>query len=151
KIDLGGASRTITANTFTNSPTYDYVLSAAVSGTGGLTFAGGNYWAVNGANTYTGPTVVNSTGNNFLAATNTLPSTTALTVTTNLSLAPTSNVGGVVPGNYSQSIGSLAGPTAGVINLGTATLTTGNDNTDTTFSGNLTGSGGLTKVGSGTQ
>jgi len=31
-----------------------------------------------------------------------------------------------------------------------ATLTTGNDNTSTTFSGALSGSGGLTKIGSGT-
>jgi autotransporter-associated beta strand protein len=50
--------------------------------------------------------------------------------------------------NFNQSIGSLAG--AGSVTLGSATLTTGNDNTSTTFSGIISGDGGLTKVGSGT-
>jgi len=36
------------------------------------------------------------------------------------------------------------------VTLGSATLTTGNDNTSTTFSGAMSGSGGLTKSGSGT-
>ena len=34
--------------------------------------------------------------------------------------------------------------------LGAATLTTGSDNTSTTFSGTISGTGGLTKIGSGT-
>ena len=51
--------------------------------------------------------------------------------------------------NFTQSIGSLAG--AGSVTLGTATLTTGNDNTITDFSGVINGLGGLTKVGAGTQ
>ncbi len=34
--------------------------------------------------------------------------------------------------------------------LGAATLTTGNDNTSTTFSGTIAGTGGLTKIGTGT-
>lgn len=34
--------------------------------------------------------------------------------------------------------------------LGTAILTTGNDNTSTTFSGGISGTGGLTKIGNGT-
>ncbi|TPM38713.1 autotransporter domain-containing protein [Mesorhizobium sp. B2-3-4] len=50
--------------------------------------------------------------------------------------------------NFSQAIGSLAG--AGSVELGTATLTTGGKNTDTVFSGAITGTGGLTKAGSGT-
>jgi autotransporter-associated beta strand protein len=36
------------------------------------------------------------------------------------------------------------------VTLGSATLTTGNDGTSTTFSGTMSGSGGLAKVGSGT-
>ena len=50
--------------------------------------------------------------------------------------------------NLNQVIGSLAG--AGSVNIGTATLTTGGDNTSTVFSGGITGTGGLIKAGSGT-
>jgi hypothetical protein len=46
---------------------------------------------------------------------------------------------------FSQTVGSLAG--AGAVTLGTATLTSGNDGTSTTFSGSMSGSGGLTKIG----
>ena len=50
--------------------------------------------------------------------------------------------------SFNQTIGSLAG--AGAVTLGAATLTTGNDNTNTTFSGGISGTGGLTKTGTGT-
>jgi autotransporter-associated beta strand protein len=38
----------------------------------------------------------------------------------------------------------------GNVTLGSATLTTGNDNTSTTFSGVISGTGGLVKIGAGT-
>lgn len=50
--------------------------------------------------------------------------------------------------NVDQSVGSLAG--AGSVALGSATLTTGGDDTNTTFSGVIAGSGGLNKTGTGT-
>ena len=50
--------------------------------------------------------------------------------------------------HFNQTIGSLAG--AGNVTLGSAMLTTGNDNTSTMFSGMIAGTGGLTKVGTGT-
>jgi len=50
--------------------------------------------------------------------------------------------------NLSQVIGSLAG--AGTVDGGTGKLTTGGNNGSTLFSGNLTGSGGLIKDGTGT-
>lgn len=55
--------------------------------------------------------------------------------------------------NFSNQIGSLAGggTTGGNVSLGTATLTTGGDNTSTTYAGGITGSGGVTKIGTGTQ
>ena len=49
---------------------------------------------------------------------------------------------------FNQTIGSLAG--VGNVTLGSATLTTGNDNTSTTFSGVISGTGGLVKIGAGT-
>src|SRR5262249_54168018 len=50
--------------------------------------------------------------------------------------------------NFNQTIGSLAG--AGNVTLGSATLTAGGNNTSTAFSGVMSGTGGLTKTGSGT-
>ncbi|MBZ9986200.1 autotransporter outer membrane beta-barrel domain-containing protein [Mesorhizobium sp. BH1-1-5] len=50
--------------------------------------------------------------------------------------------------NFSQAIGSLAG--AGTVDNGSAKLTTGGNGKSTIFSGTLSGSGGLTKMGSGT-
>src|SRR5262249_11169909 len=73
-------------------------------------------------------------------AVNTLPFQTALTVAT----------GGTFDlNNFTQSIGSLMG--AGSVTLGAGTLITGDDNTNTDFSGVISGLGGLTKVGTGTQ
>lgn len=87
--------------------------------------------------TYSGAT--NLTGSMVLNGTNILPSTTALTLS------------GTINANGAQSIGSLSG--SGTYTWGPASiLTTGNDNTDTTFSGRLTGGAGcaLLKVGTGT-
>ena len=103
--------------------------SITKTGTGNLTLSG--------ANTYTGNTDIQA-GSISAGAPNTLPITTAVTVAASAAL----NMN-----NYSQSIGSLAG--SGAVTLGSGLLTTGNDNTSTTFSGVLSGTGGLTKVGGG--
>ncbi|MCB1129613.1 MAG: autotransporter-associated beta strand repeat-containing protein [Verrucomicrobiae bacterium] len=65
---------------------------------------------------------------------------------------PNHNFGGKLDLNsFNNTIGSLGGdePDAQVL-LGTATLTTGGTNADTTFPGVISGTGGLTKVGAGT-
>jgi outer membrane autotransporter protein len=103
-----------------------------------LTKNGTGTWTLFGDNTYTGTTTVNG-GTLRAGAINILPSQTALTV---------ASAGTFDLNNFAQSIGSLAG--AGSVTLGTATLTTGNDNTSTDFSGAISGVGGLTKVGTGT-
>ncbi len=74
----------------------------------------------------------------LLTQSNSIPNLTALTVTT-----ATLDLNG-----FSDTIGSLAGD--GPLMLGSGTLTTGGNNTDTTFSGVISGSGGLTKEGAGT-
>lgn len=53
----------------------------------------------------------------------------------------------------SEGVGSLAGGgvTGGNISLGSQTLTVGYNNTSTTYSGIISGTGNFTKVGSGTQ
>ena len=54
--------------------------------------------------------------------------------------------------NFNQQIGSLAGggSVGGNVTLGNATLTTGEDGTSTAYRGAISGTGGLTKIGSGT-
>jgi autotransporter-associated beta strand protein len=112
-------------------------LASALSGTGGLTKTGLGTLTVS-ASTYAGATNVNA-GTLRAGAASAFASTSAFTV------AP----GAVLDlASFNQTIGSLAG--AGNVTLGAATLTTGNDNTSTTFSGTISGTGGLTKIGIGT-
>ena len=50
--------------------------------------------------------------------------------------------------SYNETVGTLAG--SGTLSLGAGTLTSGGTNADYAFSGNVTGAGDLTKVGTGT-
>ena len=50
----------------------------------------------------------------------------------------------------SQTIGSLTGVPGSSVLLGGGALGTGGDNSSTTFAGNISGAGSLTKVGNGT-
>ena len=114
------------------------VLSGAISGAGGLTKTGLGVLTLSGLGTYTGATLVNM-GTLQAGIANAFSASSAYTVAS-----------GAVLGlnGFSQTIGSLAG--TGAVTLGGATLTTGNDNTSTTFSGVMSGAGGLAKTGSGT-
>jgi autotransporter-associated beta strand protein len=106
-----------------------------VGGIGRHTLSGTN-------NTYSGPTLVNTTGvsTGFAAnATNALSAASAHTVNGSATL---------FLNGFHNAIGSLAGN--GTVTLGTGTLTAGGDNSSTTFSGAIGGTGGVTKVGTGT-
>ena len=111
--------------------------SGSNSGISSITKDGLGTVSLSGANTYTGATSINA-GAVDADAVNTLPIVSAVAVASGASLNMLNN---------SQSIGSLAG--SGTVNMGSGNLTTGNDNTDTLFSGTITGAGGLNKVGSG--
>ena len=128
---------------------YDIVLSGTMGGAGGIEKDGMNYVALNAANNYTGLTTVNN-GWLFLTVANAIPSASDLVVNSPgvLSLNPTGAQTGITLGNYNQSVGSLSGN--GQIVLGSATLAVGNNNSSTTFSGGIQGTGGLTKTGTGT-
>jgi autotransporter-associated beta strand protein len=109
-----------------------------ISGTGAFQQNGAGTTILTAANTYTGATTVNA-GTLQAGAVNTFAPGSAFTVASGATLNLAS---------FNQTIGSLAG--AGSVALGAATLTTGTDNTSTTFSGTISGTGGLTKIGSGT-
>jgi len=131
-VALGSGN--LTAGSNNTSTTF----SGVISGTGSLTKSGTGTLTLSGANTYTGATNVN-TGSLRLGASNILANTTAVTVASGATL----NLN-----NYSDTVGSLAG--AGIVTLGSGTLTVGADNTNTTFSGVISGTGGITKTGTGT-
>jgi YVTN family beta-propeller protein/autotransporter-associated beta strand protein len=113
-------------------------LSGAISGPGGLTKIGAGTLTLSGSSTYTGATSVNA-GTLQAGAVNAFSPFSAFTVASGATLDLNS---------FNQTIGSLAG--VGNVALGSAILTAGNDNTSTTFSGTVSGAGGLTKIGSGT-
>jgi autotransporter-associated beta strand protein len=132
-------SRAVTLNatgTFDTQANTD-TLAGVISGPGGLTKVGSGILFLNAGNTYSGPTAVNA-GTLQAGVANALSTATAVTVAS----GATFNLN-----SFNQSIGSLAG--GGNVALGSATLTTGNDGTSTTFSGAIGGTGGLTKVGGG--
>jgi fibronectin-binding autotransporter adhesin len=133
-------TKTLTVGNST-STTY----SGVISGSGGLTKQGSGTLTFDNANTYTGVTTLNA-GTLALSGSGSLASSTALSLAN--VVGAIFDISGVTSGS---TIGSLAGggTTGGNVVLGTKTLTVG-DSTSTTYSGVISGSGGLTKQGSGT-
>ena len=113
-------------------------LSGAIGGPGSLTKIGLGTLTLSGSSTYSGPTGLNA-GKLQAGTANVFSPGSAYTIANGATLDANS---------FNQTIGSLAG--TGTVTLGSATLAAGNDNTNTRFSGAITGSGGLTKIGTGT-
>ena len=139
----GGANGSIVGNV-TNNGTFainrsdTFTFGGVISGSGAFQQNGTGTTIFTAANTYTGGTIINA-GTLQLGPGGSLAPTGALTV----------NAGGTFDLNsFNQTVGSLAG--AGNVALGAGRLTTGSDNTSTTFSGTISGAGGLTKIGAGT-
>jgi autotransporter-associated beta strand protein len=137
-MNLGGAARTITLGGMSGVNIFSGIIS-----NGGLTLnsaAAANILTLGGANTYSGATTVDG-GTLKPSAANRFSPNSALII----------NASGTVDLTaFAQAVPSLSG--SGVLtNVGTtAALTTGSDNTSTTFSGTVTGTAGLTKTGTGT-
>ena len=117
-------------------------FAGAIGGAGGVTFTGGTE-VLAGTNTYAGPTTV-ATGTVRAGSTTGFSADSAFTVVSGATL----DLGG-----FNETIGSLAGAgTVGNTGAALAVLTTGGNNSSTTFSGSIVDDGptGLTKTGSGT-
>jgi fibronectin-binding autotransporter adhesin len=140
---------TITLNSnrgiaFSSTGTIDVASSTTLTyggiaaGASGLTKTGSGILIVSGANSYSGATTI-SNGTLRQGAASSVPSASALTVSSGATFDLNS---------LAATVGSLAG--AGDVTLGSATLTCGSNGTSTVYSGTLSGTGGLTKSGSGT-
>ena len=121
----------------------DSQFDGVITGTGNLTKTGTKTLTLTGNNTYSGLTTVNAAGTLKLAPGNTLPDLTRVT----LSVAGAT----LDLDDADEEIGGLSGVGNSIVQLGSATLTTGSNNETLNFDGNLMGAGGLTKVGNATQ
>jgi autotransporter-associated beta strand protein len=135
-VTLG--SNTLTVGTSGGSTTF----AGRITGIGGLVKDGAGTLVLNGSNTYTGGTTI-SAGNL------TISGGAALADNGLVTLSNTS--GAVLSVSTSETIGSLSGGggSGGDIVIGSGQALTVNQTTATTYSGGISGSGGLVKSGSG--
>ncbi len=139
---MGTGAVTLGTNVTVSVKNYSLTVGGAISGAYSLTKAQTNTLILTGINTYTGGTVISNAGTLALSGAGTLPTNGALVITS----TATFDISAITAAT--TTIGSLAGN--GNVNLGTKTLATGNTN-NTTFSGVISNTGGLTKQGSGTM
>jgi autotransporter-associated beta strand protein len=131
-----------------------WTIDSPIGGPGGFVLNGNGFptqgatasqtLTLAGTNTYGGPTRINIATLAVIGG-SAIPDGSAVT------LAPIGIQAAALLVNASETIGSLAGGTtaAGVVNVASGTLTTGGDNTSTTFAGQLTGAGNMVKAGAG--
>ncbi len=145
--NLAVAGSTTHSLTLTGSNTGANTLSPAIVDNGvlatSLTKSGAGNWMLSGANTFTGTTTISA---------GTLTLGNALALQNSTLTAPAS--GGLSFGTLtSATLGGLTGSNnLALTNASSApvALSVGNNNGNTTYSGMLSGSGSLTKVGTGT-
>lgn len=119
-------------------------FTGVISGANGLVKIGAGSLTLAGANTFAGPLTVNN-GTVVLAGGAAVADTTAVVV--NAAAGPPAT-SGTLQVSAAETIGSLAGSGGSVV-LGAA-LTTGGDNSSTSYAGVISGTGSLTKEGTGT-
>jgi len=149
-VENGAASNVTLTVTLPASGTSTYAGTIRNGGTGSLalTVNGGSGSALTlaGANSYTGATTV-SGGNLILAHQRALQNSTVTTGGTGIIFDSSVAAHAFTFGGLSGTTGLLLEDNAS----NAVTLTIGNNGSTQTYSGNLSGAGGLTKVGAGTQ
>ncbi|MES2921035.1 MAG: autotransporter-associated beta strand repeat-containing protein [Verrucomicrobiota bacterium] len=127
-------------------------LTGKVTGPGGLAKLGVNKFTLSGANDYTGTTTVNA--GTLAAGVATVAGVSgAFGINSAVTFANVAGANLDLAG-FATQIGSLTGGGAlgGNVILGAAVLTTGADNTSpAAYAGAISGTGGLLKIGTGTQ
>lgn len=137
----GGGNVRLSLSSILNTGTdkTNTVYSGVIGGDGGVVKSGTGTWVLSGANSYTGSTEV-SAGELYLRGGSALYDSSAVTVNSGATLAVLD----------SETIGSLSGYSSSSVVLDDkTTLTTGSDNTSTTYSGGISGNGGVVKTGTG--
>jgi len=132
KVTFGSGSLTAGGN---NTSTK---VSAVMSGSGSFMKTGTGTLTLSGNSTYTNTTSI-AAGTLQISANQCIPSASPLVVSNGAVFNLT---------NFNATVASLSG--AGSVTLGSGTLTAGNTST-TVFSGVISGTGGLVKIGAGTQ
>ncbi len=147
-VTLASGDSSIGGNTATGNVT----ISGNITGSGSLNKIGVNKYIFSGANTYTGGTTINA--GTLAAGVASVPNVSgAFGNNSAVSFANTAGALMDITG-FNTQVGSLSGggATGGNITLGAATLTTGGDNTSpAAYAGAISGTGGLVKIGTGTQ
>ena len=135
-INLAGTTQTIAVNDnpFSGS---DLATLSGVLSNGGICVSGSGILVLKGLNTYTGPTIVES-GTLRYVAPGTIPSGSDLTVNGTLDI----RFSGAALRNLNGS---------GKVTLGSYTLAVGEGDDSGSFGGVVSGTGGLIKIGQGTQ
>ena len=139
-VQLLSGSITGTSGVLTSATDFDLqsgTVTGILGGAVALNKSTGGTVLLSGANTYTGATNVND-GTLRLGAANRIADTSTVTV---------GNPAIFDLNNFSETVGSVAG--GGAITLGSGTLTSGGNGASTTYSGAISGTGGLTKTGAG--
>jgi fibronectin-binding autotransporter adhesin len=158
---LNGGTLTATGSTVTNPTTFSGAIAltapnsniSAVNSTDVLNLTGiisgansgfsktgnGTLILSNANNSYSGNTII-STGILQVGVTGAIPSDSPVTIEAGATLFK--------PNDVVNMISSLSG--SGNIDLGTQTLIVGSDNSSTTYSGTISGSGSFIKIGTGT-
>jgi fibronectin-binding autotransporter adhesin len=120
-----------------DSAGYTITLGGLLSGPGGLMKTNSGTLALNAANTYSGTTMISG---GILQVGNTL-------ALQNSTVVLSSTGGSLNLNGYSATLGGLSGD--GNLAIGSGTLSVGNYAATTTYSGRLSGTGSLKKIGSG--
>lgn len=138
-LNLGATQRNFDVVSNSNGTYGDVKITSQIAGTAGISKAGLGTLALGGINSLSGPIDITA-GVLRVDVAGALNSQNALTITGSASL----NLNGT-----SQTVGSAAGAGAVVTSTASGILTFGDDNTNTSFTGQVTGPGAFVKAGTG--